>query len=175
MRATGIVRRIDDLGRVVIPKEIRRSLKIREGDPLEIFVHDGNTVCFKKYSSLSELTNANEVATALAFTANCSVAIVDEEKVIAVANLPKRIGEKRISENLYEIIAERQEYSNTGNKIITLTEQSEYEVQYCVPIVNCGDSYGAIVVVRYGNNEAINSMKDCVRLSAKILSNQITE
>lgn len=175
MRATGIVRRIDDLGRVVIPKEIRRSLKIREGDPLEIFVDNGNTVCFKKYSSLSELTNANEVATALALTANCSVAIVDMDMVIAIANLPKRIGENRISENLHEIITERQEYSKTGNKVVTLTEQSEYEVLYCVPIIKYGDLYGAVVVVMNGNNETTNLMEDCVRLSAQILSNQITE
>ncbi len=56
MKATGIVRRIDDLGRVVIPKEIRRNLKIREGDPLEIFIEDDNCVCFKRYSVLGSLT-----------------------------------------------------------------------------------------------------------------------
>lgn len=54
MKATGIVRRIDDLGRVIIPKDIRRSLKIREGDPLEIFI-ENNCVCFQKYSTLGSL------------------------------------------------------------------------------------------------------------------------
>ena len=56
MKATGIVRRVDDLGRVVIPKEIRRTLKIREGDPLEIFLEDNGYVCFKKYSALGSLS-----------------------------------------------------------------------------------------------------------------------
>lgn len=55
MKATGIVRRIDDLGRVVIPKEIRRTMRIREGDPLEIFVSNEGEVIFKKYSPISEL------------------------------------------------------------------------------------------------------------------------
>ena len=57
MKATGIIRRIDDLGRVVIPKEIRRTLKIREGDPLEIFLGDDNCVCFKRYSTLGSLSD----------------------------------------------------------------------------------------------------------------------
>ena len=79
MKATGIIRRIDDLGRVVIPREIRRSLKIREGDPLEIFLGDDNCVCFKRYSALGSLSEETlRVAQTMAQrTFNHQIAIYD--------------------------------------------------------------------------------------------------
>ena len=86
MKATGIVRRIDDLGRVVIPKEIRRTMRIREGDPLEIYTDRDGEVIFKKYSPMGELgTFVGELAEALSRTAGLSVAICDRDAVIAAA------------------------------------------------------------------------------------------
>ena len=85
MKATGIVRRVDDLGRVVIPKEIRRTLKIREGDPLEIFLEDNECVCFKKYSALGSLSEETlRVAQTMAQrTFNHQIAIYDESRKIS--------------------------------------------------------------------------------------------
>ena len=91
MKATGIVRRIDDLGRVVIPKEIRRTLRIREGDPLEIFVdHDGEVI-LKKYSPIGELGDfAQEYADSL-FEATGHIAIItDRDQIIAIAGASKK-------------------------------------------------------------------------------------
>ena len=86
MKATGIVRRIDDLGRIVIPKEIRRTLRIKEGDPLEIFTDRQGEVIFKKYSPISELQSfAAEYAETLQRTSSMPVFICDRDEIIAVS------------------------------------------------------------------------------------------
>ncbi len=91
MKATGIVRRIDDLGRIVIPKEIRRTLRIREGDPLEIFVDRDGEVILKKYSPIGELADfAKEYADSLHETVGHVALIADRDAIIAVAGAPKR-------------------------------------------------------------------------------------
>ena len=91
MKATGIVRRIDDLGRVVIPKEIRRVLRIREGDPLEIYTDREGEVIFKKYSPIGELASfASQYAETLYKTCSMSVIISDRDAVIASAGVPKK-------------------------------------------------------------------------------------
>ena len=100
MKATGIVRRIDDLGRAVIPKEIRRTLRIREGDPLEIFTDREGEIILKKYSPIGELgTFAKEYAESfLNKTAGHIVCIVDKDRIIAVSGgAKKEFLEKRIS------------------------------------------------------------------------------
>ena len=91
MKATGIVRRIDDLGRIVIPKEIRRTMRIREGDPLEIYTDREGEVIFKKYSPIGEMNEfAAKYADALHKTCDLSVAITDRDSIIACAGIPKR-------------------------------------------------------------------------------------
>ena len=91
MKATGIVRRIDDLGRVVIPKEIRRTLRIREGDPLEIYTGSEGEVIFKKYSPMGEMSAfSSDYATALADTSSLAVIICDRDRCIAAGGAPKR-------------------------------------------------------------------------------------
>ena len=91
MRATGIVRRIDDLGRVVIPKEIRRTMRIREGDPLEIYTDREGEVIFKKYSPIGEMNSfASQYAEALHRTAELCVVITDRDAVIAVSGAPRK-------------------------------------------------------------------------------------
>ena len=99
MKATGIVRRIDDLGRVVIPKEIRRTMRIREGDPLEIYTDSDGEVIFKKYSPIGELgPYTKQYVDVLSRTTGMPVVICDRDHVIAVAGLPKKeLMGKRIS------------------------------------------------------------------------------
>ena len=114
LKATGIVRRIDDLGRVVIPKEIRRTMRIREGDPLEIYTDNNGEVIFKKYSPIGELsTFAGQMADVLSKTAGCPAIVCDRDHVIAVSGLTKKeLLEKRITPQLEEIIESRVNYAN---------------------------------------------------------------
>ena len=109
MKATGIVRRIDDLGRVVIPKEIRRTLRIREGDPLEIFTDREGEVILKKYSPIGELgAFAREYAESLAQTAGHITCIVDKDQIIAVSGGGKKeFFEKHISPEMENCINKR--------------------------------------------------------------------
>ena len=109
MKATGIVRRIDDLGRVVIPKEIRRTMRIREGDPLEIFTNREGEVIFKKYSPIGELQNfAGEYAETLHKTSGMPIFVCDRDAIIAVSGASKReYLEKKISREVEEIMENR--------------------------------------------------------------------
>lgn len=92
MKATGIVRRIDELGRIVVPKEIRRVLRIREGDPLEIFTDKDGEIVLKKYSPIGELSAfAQEYVDAIAASLGCGVCVCDRDQIIAVAGISRRI------------------------------------------------------------------------------------
>ena len=106
MKATGIVRRIDDLGRVVIPKEIRRTMRIREGDPLEIYTDNDGEVIFKKYSPIGELSAfATQYAEVLSKIGGYPVVVCDRDHVISVAGIPKKeLLERRVSPALEEVM-----------------------------------------------------------------------
>ena len=148
MKATGIVRRIDDLGRVVIPKEIRRTMRIREGDPLEIFTDRDGEVIFKKYSPIGELnTFASEYADTLQKTANMPIFICDRDAIIAVAGASKReYLERKISRALEEIIESRSLYlRGAGKETIPLTEDGSHYVSSVMPIISEGDIMGAVI------------------------------
>lgn len=116
MKATGIVRRIDDLGRVVIPKEIRRTMRIREGDPLEIFTDNDGEVIFKKYSPIGELSNfASQYADVLYKSSGYPVIVCDRDHVISVAGIPKKeLLERRVSASLEEVMEHRKSYAYTA-------------------------------------------------------------
>ena len=105
MKATGVVRRIDDLGRVVIPKEIRKTLRIKEGDPLEIFTDKEGEIILKKYSPIGELTEfATGYAETLAKTTGHIACITDKDTVIAVSGGSKKeFLEQNISVNLVPV------------------------------------------------------------------------
>ena len=109
MKATGIVRRIDDLGRVVIPKEIRKTLRIREGDPLEIFTDREGEVILKKYSPIGEMgTLAKLYAESLSQTLGCTVCITDTDQVVAVSGSGKKeLQEQFIGREMDRLLRER--------------------------------------------------------------------
>ena len=117
MKATGIVRRIDDLGRVVIPKEIRRTMRIREGDPLEIYTDNDGQVIFKKYSPIGELSAfAGQYAEVLSKTAGYPVIVCDRDHVISVAGVPKKeLIERRVSPALEEMMEQRRSFAVTAD------------------------------------------------------------
>lgn len=149
MKATGIVRRIDDLGRVVIPKEIRRTMRIREGDPLEIFTDREGEVIFKKYSPIGELNNfAVQYAESLHKASDMSVVITDRDTVIACAGVPRReYADKRVSQDLEKIIENRSLYVyGDGDKKLRVTDDNGGEhFAYCVmPIISEGDIIGSV-------------------------------
>ena len=152
MKETGIVRRIDDRGRVVIPKEIRRTLRIREGDPLEIFTDREGEIILKKYSPIGELgTFAKEYAESLAQTVGHITCIVDKDQIIAVSGGGKKeFFEKHISSEMEDCINKRTSLiaeRNDANFVPVLEDDSEsaYNHQLIVPIIAEGDAMGAII------------------------------
>jgi len=149
MKATGIVRRIDDLGRVVIPKEIRRTMRIREGDPLEIYTDREGEVIFKKYSPMGEMNSfATQYADTMHKTCDLSVAICDRDAIIACAGLPKReYNEKPISSDLERILEGRSvyQYKNGERKVRMVEDASDYYITCAMPILTEGDVTGCVV------------------------------
>lgn len=150
MKATGIVRRIDDLGRVVIPKEIRRTLRIREGDPLEIFTDREGEVILKKYSPISELSDfAKEYAETLYETLGTPTMISDRDEMIAVAGVSKKdYQNRRISPEAEEILNNRTIVTEKHEKSLEwVPGQVEQIKSYCIaPIVANGDPIGAVYI-----------------------------
>lgn len=149
MKATGIVRRIDDLGRIVIPKEIRRTMHIREGDPLEIFTAKDGEVIFKKYSPMGEFTNfAAHMCETLNKTTGYISAVTDRDSIIAVSGAPSReINEKRISTELENLMENRQIYQyQPGGKVVPVTaDENKYKLALAAPIISEGDVMGGVI------------------------------
>ena len=180
MKATGIVRRIDDLGRVVIPKEIRRTMRIREGDPLEIFTETDGTVIFKKYSPIGELsTFAAQYAEVLYKNSGYPVVVCDKDHVISVSGFPKKeLLERRISQALEEILESRKPYSNNlDHRVIKAIEGFEKPVLAIEPIIASGDIYGSIMMFSCEMSNEIISDAGVKLLStaAEFLSKQLEE
>lgn len=148
MKATGIVRRIDDLGRVVIPKEIRRTLRIREGDPLEIFVDREGEVILKKYSPIGELSDfAQEFAESLYENLQHTALICDRDHVIAIAGASKReYLEKPIGSLVESCMEQRKTEISTGVAEIIEGNQETYSAYVIVPIIAGGDPIGAVIL-----------------------------
>ena len=150
MKATGIVRRIDDLGRVVIPKEIRRTMRIREGDPLEIYTDNDGEVIFKKYSPIGELSHfSNQYAEVLSKTSGYPVLVADRDRIVSAFGVAhKDVVERRITEELENILEQRKPYTAaTGQHPVTAAEGLDKPVAVAVPILVAGDLAGAVVLL----------------------------
>lgn len=154
MKATGIVRRIDDLGRVVIPKEIRRTMRIREGEPLEIFVDREGEVILKKYSPIGELSEfAQEYADALSEETNHGVFVLDRDVVIAVSGVQrKEFLEKQISSDAEKVMENRRAKIINGKGAdafcqgIGDSEEYSFSSSVLAPIIVEGDPIGVVVM-----------------------------
>lgn len=158
MKATGIVRRIDDLGRIVIPKEIRRTLRIRESDPLEIFTDREGEIILKKYSPIGEMnTFAKQYAESLCQVSGHAALIADRDQFIAVSGGFKNIMGKSLSRELEEKINNRESLiASKGDKNFILLTQDitdEFIHEAISPIICEGDVIGAVVLI--SNNEKI--------------------
>jgi len=152
LKATGIVRRIDDLGRIVIPKEIRRTLRIREGDPLEIFTDREGEIILKKYSPIGELgAFAKEYAESLSQTVGHITCIVDKDQIVAVSGgAKKEFMEKHISPAFEKVINSRATINaaRAEKEFVPIVENDDetlYSYQLITPIISEGDVLGAIV------------------------------
>ncbi len=176
MKATGIVRRIDDLGRVVIPKEIRRTMRIREGDPLEIYTDAGGEVIFKKYSPVGELSAfATQYAEALVKGTELSVIICDRDHCVAAAGISKKeILERRITPALDEIIESRRTAVFDGENPVYAVEGVDRRICVAVPIISAGDVGGAVVLLENEvSRKASESDIKLAGVAAGFLANQM--
>ena len=178
MKATGIVRRIDELGRIVIPKEIRRTLRIRETDPMEIFTDSDGTIVLKKYSPIGEIgVFAKQYAEALASVAGHVVVITDREQVIAATG-PMRndyMG-KRVTKALETMMDDRQVVNSTGkNGVVIFAEGvniSDCE-QVIYPIICEGDVIGSVIIMSKDNNKFSETEHKLAGVAAIFLGKQM--
>ena len=156
MKATGIVRRIDDLGRVVIPKEIRRTMRIREGDPLEIFTDREGGVIFKKYSQLGDVSEfAAQLCDTISRVAGLPAVITDRDSCIAAGGVARReVLEKRISAQVEQIMEERQAFRSGSQNIPLFDGNDKFRVLLAVPILAEGDVLGCVLFVGDGSGPA---------------------
>jgi AbrB family transcriptional regulator, stage V sporulation protein T len=179
MKATGIVRRIDDLGRVVIPKEIRRTLRIREGDPLEIFVDRDGEVILKKYSPISELSHfAQEYADSLYDSSGHIVLVADRDTYIAVSGGSKKdYLNKAISPVVESTMDERNTKLETSSGEAEIIDgQTEEISSYIIaPIIASGDPIGAVLLVSKEDKTMGEVEQKLVETAANFLARQMEQ
>ena len=182
MKATGVVRRIDDLGRVVIPKEIRKTLRIKEGDPLEIFTDREGQVILKKYSPIGELSEfATGYAETLAKTTGHIACITDKDTVIAVSGGSKKeFLEQDLSGELEQLLEDKEVYTSKENNEIAIpitkndNKERKYNSQVIYPIISQGDVIGSVILLSKDNNTKMgDSELKVVQSAAGFLSSQM--
>ncbi len=180
MKATGIVRRIDDLGRVVIPKEIRRTMRIREGDPLEIYTAGDGEVIFKKYSPIGELSaTAVQYAEAMVKHTSCPVVICDRDHCVAAAGVSKReVLERRLSRELEDLVESRATYIFGGGETETMPALEGFDraVAVAVPILAAGDISGVVILLLNEEHKAPTETDiNLAKVAAGFLAKQMEE
>ncbi len=174
MKATGVVRRIDDLGRVVIPKEIRKTLRIKEGDPLEIFTDKEGEVILKKYSPIGELTEfATGYAETLSKTTGHIACITDKDTVIAVSGGSKKeFLEQDVSEELEKVMEDKEKYTSKENNDLAIpitkndNKERRYHSQIVYPIISDGDVIGSVILLSKDSNTKMSEVEQKVAQSA---------
>ena len=166
MKTTGIIRRIDELGRIVIPKEIRKNLRIKNGESLEIYL-ENDSIILKKYSLLDNMVqNATILVDSVAKIYQKNILITDREKIIAVSKeVQKQFLNKELSNNIKEKIDNRCEVFNDSNSYIVVDETNNTP-SFLVPILVDSDSLGSVILI---NDEITDDNKVLVRLIASIL------
>ena len=179
MKATGIVRRIDDLGRVVIPKEIRRTLRIREGDPLEIFTASDGEVIFKKYSPMGELLQfSGQYSEVLSRTSGMPVLITDRDHVISASGISKKdVLERHISQPMEELMENRENYiKQKGTPALYPIDNAEFSAALAFPIIAAGDIGGAVIFLEGENTQLPTDTEiKLAQVAAAFLGKQMEE
>ncbi len=177
MKATGIVRRIDDLGRVVIPKEIRRTMRIREGDPLEIFTAADGEVIFKKYSPMGDFAEFTaQYAEVLSKALNMPVLITDRDRVIAAAGVSKKeYADKRISGELESVMENRSGFvaGTQDAQTVHPVEGDDKIAALAFPIIGNGDVSGCVCALSNTEKPSpANAEVKLVQVAAQFLAKQ---
>ena len=178
MKATGIVRRVDDLGRIVIPKEIRRTLRIREGDPLEIYTEKDGGVIFRKYSPMGELQEfAAQMCEAIGSATGHIAAVADRDTVIALSGAPKReLIDKSNSAELDRLMEQRKNYRyQRGETLIHACEGTDkYHLGVASPILSQGDLMGCVMLLLQENDEPLQEAdQKLAQIAAGFLGRQM--
>lgn len=177
MKATGIVRRIDDLGRVVIPKEIRRTLKIREGMPMEIYTDVSGEVILKKYSPVGEMSQlaAAYAETLVNLTGHAAV-ICDSEQIIAIAGPAKKeLLRKPLAPQLDELIQSRRSFVANGEATVLVCKELPAAALVVFPVMSLGDPMGAVALLKGEKSPARISGEavESAKAAAMFLSRQL--
>ena len=182
MKATGIVRRIDDLGRVVIPKEIRRTLRIKEGTPLEIFTDREGEIILKKYSPIGELSIfAKEYTEALSQTTGLISCIADHDQIVATSGSGSREFQgKEISQELEALIGGREakcsKFGEKGHIKVVKEQKNEAPSQVIWPIICSGDAIGAVILMGREEKDIMGETeKKLVQTAAGFLGRQMEQ
>ncbi len=174
MKATGVVRRIDDLGRVVIPKEIRKTLRIKEGEPLEIFTDREGQIILKKYSPIGELSEfASGYAETLSKTTGHIACITDKDTIIAVSGGSKKeFLEQDISKELEQLMEDKEIYTSKENSNIAMpiikndNQERKNNSQIVYPIISNGDTIGTVILMAKEPNKKMTEVEQKVAQSA---------
>lgn len=175
MKSTGVVRKIDDLGRIVIPKEIRRNLRIRDGESLEFYVDD-NSIILKKFSVLGNMIEyAKSIVESLYSITKKCVIVTDTNSIISVSsNVRHDIFNEQIGDDLSNFIKKRECVIEKYNKKLFLTNDFFIDSRYVInPIIVDGDCVGLIVL--YGDHDVTNDDLRSVMIASKILSKSIED
>ena len=178
MKATGIVRRIDDLGRVVIPKEIRRTLRIKEGESLEIFTDGTGGVVFKKYSPRGELgSSAGAMCEVISRQCKAPVLVCDGDCCIAAAGVPKReVVGLSVSKDLESLCRDRKNYSSADSAPLYPLQECRYRAAAASPVLASGDVLGCVCALasEEGGTD-MAAVQRAVSLSAMLFGSWLQE
>ena len=170
MKATGIVRRVDDLGRIVIPKEIRRTLRIREGDPLEIYTEKDGGVIFRKYSPMGDLQEfASQMCESIGSATGRIAAVADRDSIIALHGAPKRsLMDKPNSPELEKLMEQRKNYLyKQGDTPIYATDgEEQYRLGAASPILSQGDLMGCVMLLLDEGDTPLQEADQCLAKTA---------
>lgn len=178
MECKGIVRRVDELGRIVLPREMRKTLNIREGSKLEIGIVDGNKFLLSKYSDMVTLKEYSDaVASAISVSVEHDVLISDMEKVLSASK--KKYINKSMTEEVQELIYNKEiiiKKQDDGSEMINFFTDltGDFCCQLIVPIVKDGDAIGAVIILATENKCFDDSSIKVCKAFSKYLSDQIS-
>lgn len=176
MKTTGVIRRIDELGRIVIPKEIRKNLRIKDGENIEILI-DNDNVILKRFSEMNRLTEmAENLVESIHTSLKKDIIICDSDIFIAVAgNLKKEIIEKQISNQLIDCLQNRVNITDCNEKILYLVNDHSITCNYCLStIISNGDALGMVIVLSDTEKIKEEDNKIC-QLAANFLSKMLED
>ena len=175
MKTTGVIRRIDELGRIVIPKEIRKNLRIKDGENIEIFI-EGENIILKKHSILDKIKeDSKKVVEVVNHFLKKNVIVTDRDRVVAVSgNIKKEYSDRQISSYLNECVENRKQVLEENIKLVNIIEDKEEECSYCiVPVISDSDVDGLVIIT---SEEKVNeSDLQICQIAAKILSKSLED